>query len=822
MKNLVTSKNIVTAALLLIAVCVFCPSPSHAFDGKNEGLPNPDFTSGDKPDLNYHDWNLGPTGARGWIFGDGRATTKSRQIFITALADGSPAAKVLKLGDVIVGIGDKKFNSDARIAYARAIGEAEASSGKLEILVWRGGKEKTLTVRLQKLGAYTDTAPYDCRKSKKIFEQGCDAIVNQPRSQRTGERGKRVVSNPITRSCNGMALLASGNKKYLPFIKKEIQWASNYRIPDNGGFHSWFYGYVNMFLCEYVMATGDKSVLPSIRRLAVDSARGQSAVGTWGHKFANPETGICLGYGAMNSPTLTMTMSLQMATEVGVKDKVVKEAIAKSHKYFQFYTGKGTLPYGDHQPGLSVHDDNGKSAMAAVMFDLLSDKEGTEFFTKMAAASSGLAKDIGHTGNFLGFVWVLPGASRGGPNLTGAWMKEAGWRFDLARRWDGSFVYQGEPGTGKKDHKFANWDSTGSYLLNYAVAKKSLRICGGKPSVIKELSAQDAASVVAAGEDWSPDSRAAAYAKRSTKELMEGLSSWSPVVRARSAKQLKGKANRKVLADVMRLLKKGDLEAKLGACSALESMGPASAPAIPLLAKTLKAEELWLRVQAGRALAAIGPKALEAAPELLKVVAEVDDSDPRQTTQRYVSYLLFGGQRAYAGAFKGMLSRSLKGTDPKLVYDAVRVVLENPESTARGSLESVYQNLTYEQIKPLLPAIRKSVIEPAKSGVMFSGQARTTGIKLFAKHRIEEGMELCIAVMEPNMWGKGQRIKGCLQVLESYGGHAKSQIPALEKVAEFLSRDNPNDKHAAGIRDSIQRIKKAPNGKPLRKMSKTS
>ena len=455
--------------------------------------------------------------------------------------------------------------------------------------------------------------------------------------------------------------------------------------------------------------------------------------------------------------------------------------------------------------------------MAAVMFDLLGDKDGTEFFSKMATASNGLSKDLGHTGNFFAYVWALPAVSRSGPNATGAWIKAAGWRLDLARQWDGTYLYQGEPGTvGEKDHKHKNWDSSGAYLLNYAILKKSLRIAGKQASVGEELSAEQAASVVADGIGWGPATSDRSYGERSTEQLLEGLTSWSPVVRTRSAKYLKG-GGRDVLTKVMRLLKKKDLNTKLGACSALESMGSSAAPAIPLLGKLLKEDELWLRVQAGRALAAIGPKAKIAAPELLKVVANVDESDPRQTTQRYVSYLLFGTKRAYAGDFNGMLSRSLEGMDPELVYDAVRVVLQNPESTARGSVESVYNKLSYEEIAPLLPAIKKSILEPAPSGVMFSGQARTTGLKLFAKHRIAEGMGMCLLVMEPDMWGKGARIKNCLKVLESYGGHAKSQIPELEAIAAQFRRENPQHKSAQDIMDSISRIKQAPNGAPLRK-----
>jgi hypothetical protein len=52
---------------------------------------------------------------------------------------------------------------------------------------------------------------------------------------------------------------------------------------------TWYYGYVMILLSEYVLATGDESVMPGLRRLALEAAKGQSAVGSWGHGFARPD-----------------------------------------------------------------------------------------------------------------------------------------------------------------------------------------------------------------------------------------------------------------------------------------------------------------------------------------------------------------------------------------------------------------------------------------------------------------------------------------------------------------------------------------------------
>jgi hypothetical protein len=75
----------------------------------------PDFTKGAKiPTGSRHDWNLGPTGLRGWIFCDRLVTTDARQILITKVDQGSPAADTIRVGDVMLGVGGKPLVWDAR------------------------------------------------------------------------------------------------------------------------------------------------------------------------------------------------------------------------------------------------------------------------------------------------------------------------------------------------------------------------------------------------------------------------------------------------------------------------------------------------------------------------------------------------------------------------------------------------------------------------------------------------------------------------------------------------------------------------------------
>ena len=69
---------------------------------------------------------------------------------------------------------------------------------------------------------------------------------------------------------------------------------------------------------------------------------------------------------------------------------------------------------------------------------------------------------------------------------------------------------------------------------------------------------------------------------------------------------------------------------------------------------------------------------------------------------------------------------------------------------------------------------------------MFASGIRLSGVELLAKHRIREGMPLCIQIMEIDKWGKKDRIKRCLKTLEMYGSAAKSVLPELRQLEKDL------------------------------------
>ena len=140
----------------------------------------------------------------------GRTTALSRQILVTHVGVKSPADGVLAVDDVILGVDGKPFSDDARKSMAAAIQEAEKESnaGVLKLTRWRAGRTEDVQLKLRVMGTYSETAPYDCPKSKKIFEEACKALEKEP----LDENWHGAIS--------GLALLATGKPEYLPRLQE--------------------------------------------------------------------------------------------------------------------------------------------------------------------------------------------------------------------------------------------------------------------------------------------------------------------------------------------------------------------------------------------------------------------------------------------------------------------------------------------------------------------------------------------------------------------------------------------------------------------------
>ena len=213
---LAVTARLTTSGVFVLAIAAALATTGSAHAGDPRPVP-PDLTQGGTVDR-AQTYNLGATGLRGWIYTrpanyfescQGRTTTASRQILVTHVGANSPADGVMKVDDVIFGAGGKPFTDDARKSIAFAIQEAEkeTSGGILNLTRWRAGKTEEVQLKLRVMGTYSDTAPYNCPKCKRILDEACKVLDKEP------------LEENLWGAVNGLALLSTGRPEYLPKVR---------------------------------------------------------------------------------------------------------------------------------------------------------------------------------------------------------------------------------------------------------------------------------------------------------------------------------------------------------------------------------------------------------------------------------------------------------------------------------------------------------------------------------------------------------------------------------------------------------------------------
>jgi HEAT repeat protein len=316
------------------------------------------------------------------------------------------------------------------------------------------------------------------------------------------------------------------------------------------------------------------------------------------------------------------------------------------------------------------------------------------------------------------------------------------------------------------------------------VPLKRIAITGRDANQENWLSDADVAEAIAA-ERWLGDS---SHAKRTTQQLLAGLSSWSPAERFWSAQEL-GRRQDNVLPQLLAMIKRDDPRARLGAVMALGQLKARAVPALDTLAGLLNDDDRWLRVQAAEALRTIGEDAKPVLPQMLKAAVVKDETDQMEFAVGALAYALFYPGGAYGP--RGILAKSIDGISKDQLYPAIRSVAANPDSHARGCLRSTYALLTLDDAKALAPTIVASIKEMAPANTMFSKGVRLAGIQAMARLRIEEGIPLTMMMLNLRDWGRAYIILESLDVLKQYGGAAKSVLPELRKLEVELRGMKP-------------------------------
>jgi HEAT repeat protein len=778
---------------LFVAICVV-GSPQCREARAEEPKDPPDLTRDQTVDRE-RTYNLGATGLRGWIFTrpenffesqQGRTTARSRQILVTHVGAGTPADGVFQANDVILGVGGKPFSDDARKTIAHAIQQSERaeSRGVLTLTRWRAGEIKEVQLTLAVLGTYSSTAPYKCPKSQAIYEAACAHLAREP------------LNDDFWGPVNGLALLATGDAQYLPRVQEYARriGPKDLKLPFKDGTVIWQWGSRGLFLSEYYLLTQDAEVLPAIKEFTTKLARGQSMYGTFGHGIAQLTPagklhGSIPAYGPVNAAGLIGNLAIVMGKRCGVEDPEIDPAIERASKFFGYFVDKGGIPYGEHLPWPN-HENNGKNAMAAVFFAAQGDKpRETQYFAKMVTASY-QNREYGHTGQGFSYLWGALGANTGGPEAASAFFRKASWHFDLVRRSDGSFTYDGgeQYGGGKTDDNtyfgrsgYYGLSPTASYVLTYALPLKHLVITGKGADSGNWLTKHDVAEAIASGH------RDLDRKAMSEQELIAALGDWSPVARGWAAEELGTRPNRqKLVAELITLAKRSDVRQQQGAAQALGYLQDARA--LPVLVKLLTADDPWLRVKAAQALRELGPVAKPVVPAMLKVVAETANptvpvvwDDPIQLAQ---------GELA-ATLFQGALEDKVAKSDPSLLYPAIRAVAKNPDGMARSYLTRIIsEQLTLEDVQSLAPDLLEAVDHCSPADTMFANDIRLASLKALAKYNFQEGMKVSLTFANSqSRHGSEGRTGEIMKLLLSYGRAAQPMIPDLEKLVTTFEQE---------------------------------
>ena len=786
-------------------------------------------------------YNLGATGLRGWIYtkaasnldaAQGRTTLGSRQILVTHVGAASPADGIVMVDDVILGVEGELFSDDARKSIALAIqaAETEARGGVLKLKVWRAGQVQDLALKLAVMGTYSDTAPWNCEKSKRILAGAIKVLE------------KETMEPNWAGSIQGLALLATGKPEYLPKLrdfahdlaKEELDPDKKPAGPNWGD--TWNMGYRLLFLCEYYMVTRDQEVLPWIEKSALKLARGQSMYGTFGHGFAalskdGEFNGSVPPYGPVNMAGLPANLAIVLANKCGVKHPEIDRAMIRAAGFFGYFTDKGAIPYGEHEPW-PYHENNGKNSIAAVMFAALGNKpKETEFFARMATAGYA-SREYGHTGQGFSYLWSGLGAAVGGPESAAAFFRQSSWHFDLVRRSDGSFTYDGgeQYGAGQThdntyygNSSYFGLSPAACYVLAYSLPLRKLVITGRDADASGWLDKTEAAATVAAGR-FDLDRR-----KLSPVELVAAFGNWSPIVRGWAAQELAARPEaRSMAADLINLADSGNPHQIQGAC---EALGLINTPeALPVLVKQLAHPDRWVRYKAAEAVRRMGGTAKPAIESILKALEAT--AEPSWPIRWEDPVQIAHGQLA-AAVFSGPLGNELDQVDPKLRIQAIRAVSNNPDGMARATLEHCFQNqLSEDDVILLAPVILAAVESPSPADTMFNNVIRMAGLKALTKYHFEEGIAAAIGLAKTQGGhGSESRTGQIMELITGYGSAAKSQIPALRELIASLNAEvnrgefpggELNARRVGAVEEAIKVIEAAENHPPLRSIKSAS
>lgn len=425
------------------------------------------------PDAKVPGWfyNLGITGLRAQLVAD-----KPKALLIKYVFPDSPASSHVAAGDLIVGAGGQLFKEPHRNGYgekvfgadgpiselAKAIEESQSADGKgkLSLTLRRDSETQEVVLDVgQEYGTYSATYPAACPKSEKVLGDLLEFLV-----ERQSDNGS--FGNPVHNTFAPLALLASGDAKYLPAIERNVRFHSHQTRPQDKRYFdliNWTYMSAAIVMSEYYLATEEKWVLPELQEVHDHLAKSQylhmsqinpkakkshpgsypkgpkDSHGGWGH---NPGFE---GYGPIAMLTGQGALAYSLMDRCGIKiDRKHHDA---AYEFLKKGTGKnGYVWYGDQVGGgPDGFADMGRTGAAGIA-NFLSPYAEPAYRERAMSHANVIGKHPQsfpdtHGSPAMGMAYTALAANIDADNFRKL-MDSNRWWFTMAQCTDGSFYYQ--------------------------------------------------------------------------------------------------------------------------------------------------------------------------------------------------------------------------------------------------------------------------------------------------------------------------------------------------------------------------------------------
>jgi Family of unknown function (DUF6288) len=422
------------------------------------------------PDAEVPGWyyNLGITGMRAQLVAD-----KPKSLLIKHVFAGTPAHRKIQVDDYITGIGGKRFEHAHKNGYGMERFGADGPmlefataleacmspkrKGKLRLSVLRGDKQIEIELRVStKYGQFSPTFPAQCKKSDRIRAELYEYLARHQRDDGSWGSAPHNTFAPL-------ALLASGKKRYLPLVEKNVRMhARTTKAKDHSSLINWRYMAAAIVMSEYYLATRQKWLRPELQQVYEFLLSSQytdmsqinpkarethphavpknelNAHGGWGH---NPGFE---GYGPICMLSGQGALAFAMMHRCGIQ--IDRERHDFAYEFVARGTGaNGYVWYADKPAGRSNWADMGRTG-AAGLANFLSPYTEKKYRQHAMSHATVIGEHPQSFPDTHGSPVMGMGYAAAAANFDkGSWRKlmDANkWWFVLAQCCDGSFYYQ--------------------------------------------------------------------------------------------------------------------------------------------------------------------------------------------------------------------------------------------------------------------------------------------------------------------------------------------------------------------------------------------